>query len=143
MLVHYFLSEEASSVCDYVHIDWKGIKIHLEIWVRLHLNSGLFMALHLMRAQSDYKGLQICKVTTLKSTRMCAATHLHTHTHTHTHTHKTTQIHPLTHCHTQSNTYTGASTRPPTPPNNNNPKQPETHTYKILFLPRSITYLER
>ena len=54
MLVHYFLSEEANSVCDYVHIDWKGIKVHLEILVSLRLNSGLLMALHLVRAQSNH-----------------------------------------------------------------------------------------
>ena len=51
------------------------------------INNRLFMATHLVRAQSTHKDIRIHSFHTHTHTHTLPDTHAHTHTHTHTHTH--------------------------------------------------------
>ena len=59
-------------------------------------NNRLFMAPHLVRAQSDYKNIRI---------HSFHYTHTHPHTHTHTHTQARTHAHARTHARTHTHTH--------------------------------------
>ena len=88
--------------------DWKGeSKYSPEIPDRsrdIYNNNRLFMAPHLIRAQSAYKDIRVHSFHhTHMHTHAHTCTHMHTHTHAHTHTHMYT--HTCTHTHTHTHTH--------------------------------------